>query len=182
MYLNINDALRVNIKANLMSMPAPTLHLICGKIAAGKSTLAAQLANAAQTIVIAEDDWLTTLFPDEISSLSDYARCSTNLRDIMGPHVVTLLQAGVSVVLDFPANTIANRAWMREIAQTAQVAHRLHYLDVPDDVCLARLRQRNVSGDHAYAATEAQFHQFTKHFVVPSEAEGFEITLHRPAP
>lgn len=162
-----------------MSITPPTLHLICGKIAAGKSTLTAQLAKAEQTIAIAEDDWLATLYPDGISSISDYARCSANLRKIMGPHVIAVLKAGLCVVLDFPANTIANRAWMRQIIQAANVAHKLHYLDVSDAVCLARLRQRNASGKYDFAATQAQFHQFSKHFVAPSPDEGFDIILHR---
>lgn len=42
----------------------PTLHMICGKIAAGKSTLAARLAEADRTVLIAEDDWLGALYAD----------------------------------------------------------------------------------------------------------------------
>jgi predicted kinase len=47
--------------------PAPTLHMICGKIAAGKSTLAARLGRAQGTVLVAEDDWLSALFPDQLS-------------------------------------------------------------------------------------------------------------------
>lgn len=41
-----------------MSNAAPTLHMLCGKIAAGKSTLAAELGDANGTVIIAEDEWL----------------------------------------------------------------------------------------------------------------------------
>ena len=34
-------------------------------------------------------------------------------------------------------------------SRSAGAAHRLHFLDVPDDVCKARLRQRNAAGTHA---------------------------------
>ena len=37
----------------------PTLHLVCGKIAAGKSTLANRLANAPATVLISEDYWMS---------------------------------------------------------------------------------------------------------------------------
>lgn len=97
----------------------------------------------------------------------------------MGPHVVSLLNAGVSVALDFPANTVATRAWMREMIQQADVAHKLHYLDVQDDVCMARLHERNARDDHAFAVTEAQFLQISRHFVAPGLEEGFDIVLHR---
>ncbi|MEO0912421.1 MAG: ATP-binding protein [Pseudomonadota bacterium] len=157
---------------------APTLHMLCGKIASGKSTLAAQLSRQPATVLITEDDWLGALFPGEMSSLSDFARCSGRLRTIMAPHITDLLQAGVSVVLDFHANTVAARAWMRGVCETAQAAHQLHVLNVPDEVCLARLRGRNAKGDHPFTVTEEQFHQFTKHFVPPSESEGFTLVMH----
>ncbi|MEO1313780.1 MAG: ATP-binding protein [Pseudomonadota bacterium] len=158
-----------------MMREGPALHLLCGKIAAGKSTLAARLGGAPATIVIAEDIWLKTLFGDEMATGADFLDRSARLRRAITPHLMDLLMAGVSVVLDFAANTVAQRQWMREVIDQARVAHQLHVLEVPDEVCLARLRARNVQGEHAFAATEAQFHRFTKHFVAPTPEEGFVI-------
>ncbi len=163
-----------------MTQAPPTLHLVCGKAASGKSTLTASLGHAPGTVVIAEDDWLAGLFADEMVSISDYVRCSAKLREVMGPHVVSLLRAGLSVVLDFPANTVATRAWMRGLAEGANVANQLHFLDVPDDICKARLRARNDSGAHPFSVTDEQFEQLARHFVAPSEAEGFVIVRHCP--
>lgn len=157
---------------------SPTLHLICGKIAAGKSTLAARLAGAPRTVLIAEDGWLKVLFADELVSLPDYARCSTKLRWIMAPHVGALLNSGISVVLDFPANTFEQRSWMRRILEGTTASHQLHLLDVSDEVCLARLRNRNHQGDHPFTVTEAQFRQFSSHFTPPTQAEAFNVVRH----
>ncbi|WP_299828499.1 ATP-binding protein [uncultured Roseobacter sp.] len=164
-----------------MSSTSPTLHLLCGRVASGKSTLASQLGNSDGVIVIAEDDWLEALYSEELSSISDYGRCASKLRKVIGPHVVSLLNAGVSVVLDFQANTTGARAWMRGILEQTNAAHKLHVLDVPEEVCLARLNARNVRGDHPFAATEEQFWQISKHFVAPSLEEGFNIVMHKPA-
>ncbi|MDX2482071.1 MAG: ATP-binding protein [Pseudodonghicola sp.] len=161
-----------------MSDKAPILHLLCGKIAAGKSTLAARLTSLPGTVLISEDDWLNALFADELESLSDYARCSSKLKQIMGPHVASLLNAGLSVVLDFPANTVAQRDWMRGIVEKTHAAHQLHLLSAPDEVCLARLRDRNRQGDHPFAVTEAQFRQFSSYFAAPSPDEGFNVVRH----
>ncbi|MCJ2092840.1 MULTISPECIES: AAA family ATPase [unclassified Methylobacterium] len=163
-------------------MPAqePVLHLVCGKIAAGKSTLTAGLGAHPGTIVVAEDRWLARLYPDAQTGLADYVRHSARLRSVMGPHVVDLLRAGLSVVLDFPANTLASRAWMRTLFEEAGVAHRLHSLDVSDDVCKARLRARNASGTHDFTVTDAEFELFTQYFVAPTPEEGFNVILHRP--
>jgi predicted kinase len=157
---------------------SPVLHMLCGKIAAGKSTLAADLARSPQTVLIAEDDWLNVLFADELVSLPYYVRCSAKLGRIMAPDVAALLQAGVSVVLDFPANTGEQRGWSRGILEKTTAAHQLHLLDVPDEVCLARLRERNSKGDHPFAVTEAQFRQFSSHFQAPSPGEGFNTVRH----
>ncbi len=157
---------------------AATLHLICGKMAAGKSTLAARLAEEDGTVLISEDVWLSALFGDQISTGADFMRFSATLRAVIGPHVTALLKTGLSVVLDFQANTVESRAWMRGILEGTGAAHQLHVLDVPDEICLERLRARNASGEHPFAPTEELFHRFSKHFVVPSPDEGFTVVWH----
>lgn len=158
---------------------APTLHILCGKIASGKSTLADQLVREGG-VLIAEDDWLGALFGDQMKTGADYIRCTAKLRSIMAPHVVSLLNAGTIVVLDFPANTVEQRAWMRDILTETTAAHQLHILDTPDEVCLARLANRNAVGEHPFAVTDDQFRQFSKHFARPSGDEGFNLVVHRP--
>lgn len=162
-----------------MSPDVPTLHMLCGKIASGKSTLSAQLGRSERTVVIAEDDWLNALYADEMSSVADFVRCMSKLRRITEPHVVSLLNSGLSVVLDFQANTVESRNWMRGILDQTNAGHQLHVLDVPDDVCLARLHARNTQADHPFAVSDDQFRQVTKHFVAPSAEEGFNIVMHR---
>ena len=153
--------------------------MICGKVAAGKSTLAARLADAPATILIAEDHWTSRLFKDELKTVADYARYSRRLRDAMGPHIVTLLQAGLSVVLDFPANTPANRQWMRSLFEAAGTGHCLHFLDVSDTVCRQRLRQRNEAGEHEFTVSDTEFDEITSYFVPPAAAEGFKVMVYR---
>jgi len=151
--------------------------MICGKIAAGKSTLAASLAARPGTIRISEDAWLASLYKDEQKTIGDYVRNSRRLREVLGDHIVALLEAGLSVVLDFPANTPASRQWMRSLFERAGADHRLHFLDVPDEVCKARLRARNAAGTHAFKASDAEFDLFTGYFVPPSADEGFEVAV-----
>mgnify|MGYP001818688639 CR=1 FL=1 len=161
-----------------MTATAPTLHMLCGKIASGKSTLASDLARVPGTILIAEDAWLAALFGHEMSTGADFLRCSGKLRAAMGPHVAALLNAGVSVVLDFQANTVEARSWMRGILAASDAAHVMHVLQASDALCLARLRARNAQGDHPFAATEAQFHRFTRHYTPPAPEEGFHLVMH----
>ena len=156
----------------------PTLYMLCGKIAAGKSTLAGRLAARPATVLIAEDHWNSSLYPDELKTIEDYGKYSRRVRDTMGPHVVTLLKAGLSVVLDFHANTHASRAWMRSIFEAAGAAHELHFLDISDETCKQRLRARNLGGEHPYQVSEAEYEQFTSYFVAPTQEEGFNVVVH----
>ena len=155
-----------------------TLYLVCGKIAAGKSTLARQLAARPATVLISEDHWLSKLFSDDLTTIEDYDVFSGLLRAAMGPHVVDILRQGLSVVLDFPANTVESRRWMRSLIDEAGVKHELHMLDVPDAVCRRRLLERNVGGKHPFQADEAEYDLFTSYFVPPGPAEGFDVVVH----
>lgn len=152
-----------------------TLHLLAGHIASGKSTLARELSDRHDAIVICEDEWLSRLFSDELSTIEDYVRCSKKLKRAMEPHVLGLIQVGLSVVLDFPANTLKQRAWMRNLIDKAECEHVLHFLDVPVDVCKSRLRLRNRQGTHVFQVTDDQFDIIYGYFEAPSPEEGFAV-------
>ncbi len=152
--------------------------MLCGKMAAGKSTLAAQLATEPHTLRLTQDDWLAALYGDDLRTGKDFMTYSARLETALAPHVADLLRAGLSVVLDFAANTPGQRAWMRGVLDETGAAHVLHVLTPPDAVCLARLKARNAAGTHAFAPSEAMFHAFSKHFIPPTPEEGFTCRWH----
>jgi predicted kinase len=154
------------------------LYLLCGKIAAGKSTLARQLAARPATLLISEDHWTSTLFGDDLRTVEDYTRLSARLRAAMTPHIVDILRRGLSVVLDFQANTVRTRAWMRSLIDEAGVDHELHVLDVSDAVCRQRLRRRNAGGEHPFQVSDADYDRFTRYFAPPTADEGFNVIVH----
>jgi predicted kinase len=96
----------------------------------------------------------------------------------MAPHLVDILRQGLSVVLDFPANTVSSRNWMRSLIAQADVAHELHLLDIPDTICKQRLRERNAAGKHPFQVTEADYDLFTSYFVPPGPREDFNVVIH----
>lgn len=167
-----------DLSDNAPVMVSSTLHILCGKIASGKSTLAAQLAKTPGTVVLSEDSWLSLLFKESMVTVADYVFYSSKLKGAIKPHAIALLQAGVDLVLDFPANTLTSRQWMMSIVKESGAQHQLHYLKVSDEVCKARLHQRNAAGGHDFSATNEQFDQITRHFVEPREEEGFSIRVY----
>ncbi|MEX0298133.1 MAG: AAA family ATPase [Kordiimonas sp.] len=160
-----------------MDKSEPHLHFFCGKIGAGKSTLASKIAGDSKAILINEDHWTSTLWPGEITNLKDYGEKSTRLKKALWPMVSQVLQTGTCVVLDFPANTISQRRTLKTLIEMADVPHTLHLLDTSDEICKSRLRVRNASGDHQYEVTEEQFEQFSSFFEPPSSEEAFNVKV-----
>ncbi|GAB4515481.1 MAG: ATP-binding protein [Roseibium sp.] len=155
-----------------------TLHLLCGNVASGKSTLAERLASQQGTVLLQEDALLFGLYVEEMATLKDFMRCSQRLRRTMSPHIVALLRSGMSVVLDFHANTRQSRRWMRTLIDEAGCRHQLHYFDTPVEVCRARLRLRNASRTHEFTVSEEDFDRIAAHFEVPGKDEDFNLKVH----
>jgi predicted kinase len=158
----------------------PVLHFFCGKAGAGKSTLASKLSSADASIIIAEDVWLSRLFGDQMHTFDDYRSFSARLKTVVGPLVVDILKSGNSVVLDFPANTVATRAWFRSLFEQSGSEHILHFIDTPNDVCLSRIDKRNVERpEGSHVLTVDDFLYVTSFFEVPDAREKFNVRVHR---
>jgi predicted kinase len=158
------------------------LIFMCGKMAAGKSTLARDLAKRENAILLAQDEFLDALFPGEITDIPGFLKCSSRLRSALAPHLCALLSRGISVVLDFPGNTKAQRVWFRELIAQANVAHELHFVDASDGLCKGQLLDRSKSlPAGAPWTTEAEFAAITAYFQPPSEDEHFNVVRHERA-
>lgn len=155
-----------------------TLHLLCGKAGAGKTTLATALATEHKAILIAEDVWLIRLY-GPMKSFDDYRTYSQCTKTVVGPLVTDLMSLGQSVVMDYPANTRILRAWLRSLAESAGAHHLLHYLATPDEVCLTRIGKRNIERpEGSYHLTRDDFDYVSSFFEAPENDEGFKIALH----
>jgi len=166
-----------------MTATPATLYFVCGKIAAGKTTLARKPAVEQGAVLICEDEWLVRLEAD-INSLDDYALHARRLRAALGPHVVELLRLGTPVVLDVPANTVKSRQWIRSLFEAAQARHELHWIDAPDDLSRTRLRERNATkpaGLYFGFVPETLLDPVNRAVTPPSPNEGFNVIWHAAA-
>ncbi len=151
----------------------------CGKMAAGKSTLARDLAVRENAVLFVQDDFLNALFPGEITDIPGFVRYSSRLKNALTPHVCALLSKGISVVLDFPGNTTVQRAWFRELIERANVEHELHFVDASDALCKSQLRERSTGLPAGTPWTrDADFEAITAYFQPPTEAENFNVVRH----
>lgn len=152
------------------------LTFFCGKMGAGKSTLARKKASEAGAVLLCEDEWLASLYPGEITSLKDYVEYSNRLKPQLEKLVQSVLTAGSDVVMDFPANTLEQREWFRKIISQSHAPHKLIYLNVSNEVCLQQIQKRRAEHpERAQTDTPEMFERVTKHFVAPDSAEGFNV-------
>jgi predicted kinase len=158
---------------------AAKLMFFCGKMAAGKSTLATDLVIRENAVLLVQDDFLNALFPGEITDIPGFVKCSSRLKNALTPHVCALLSKGISVVLDFPGNTKGERAWFRELIERTNVEHELHFVDASNALCKSQLRKRSTGlpADTPWTR-DADFEAITKYFQPPTEDENFNVVRH----
>lgn len=155
------------------------LMFLCGKMAAGKSTLSRDLAELENAVLLVQDEFLERLFPEEIIDIPAFLKYSARLRDALGPHIRALLSSGISVVLDFPGNTRSQRAWFRELFEASGADHALHFIDASDAVCKRQLRERSKGLPPGTAwTTDAEFDAITAYFEPPAIEERFHVIRH----
>ena len=155
------------------------LIFLCGKMAAGKSTLARDLAVRENAVLLVQDDFLNALFPGEITDVPAFLDRYRRLKNALTRHICVLLSNRVSVVLDFAAATKTQRAWFRELIERTHVEHELHFVDAADAVCKKQLwdRSRGLPAGTRWT-TEEDFEAISAYFQPPSEDENFNVVRH----
>ena len=159
-------------------MQAGTLILFSGKMGAGKSTKSKQVSQERNAVLISEDEWLSKLYPNQITSFDDYLHYASLLKPLVKSHVLDILKTGTSVVLDFPANTVNQRKWFKELIAEANAPNELIYLKVSNDVCLRQIEKRRLEQpERAIYDTESMFIEVTRYFQEPEQSEGFNLQV-----
>jgi len=156
------------------------LHLLCGRIAAGKSTLAKSLARRHNAVLISEDAYLSALLTDPIQNFQDYQNYSQRFQALIKPTCLDMLERGNPVVLDFPANSPSSRQWLKELIAHTNVRHLLHYLTASNQECWQQFQQRKQThGANASPIADGAFEEINHYFEPPDVTEGFNVEINR---
>jgi predicted kinase len=153
-----------------------TLYFFCGKMGAGKSTKSKQLAVEKRAVLLSEDEWISSLYPNQVASLEDYLKFSAQLKPLVKKHVQNILSVGTDVVMDFPGNTQKLRKWFLEISSEVNASHQLIFLNLTNEQCLRQIaNRRSEQPERASFDTEAVFFHVTSFFEAPAASEGLTI-------
>jgi len=155
------------------------LHVFCGKMAAGKSTLAQSIASEINAIQLSEDELLLGLYPNKVTDVPTYVKYSNLIKQTHRPHFVALLRQELHVVFDFPCNTHSQRQWFMGIAHEAGVSCALHMIECTDELCLARMKIRAAENPERRSTdTVDMFNAISSYYERPLADEGFNIVKH----
>lgn len=159
------------------------IHLVCGPLGAGKTTVANELSETYGAIRFSEDDWLNMLFvpeapadlmdesPDVIAhwAMDKYPRCREAIWNVCDQ----LLEQDISIVLDGFAGTKALRDFVRSKAEAHRVAFQLYYVTADADLRRKRVLERNTNKDSSFslAVSSGMFDLMEQHFEEPQKEE-----------
>ncbi|MBY4897860.1 ATP-binding protein [Cupriavidus sp. AU9028] len=154
----------------------PNVHIIFGPPGAGKTTFAAELAEAAGAVQFGIDPWMQCLYGDDRPSqltlewaLARTRRCEAQIWQVARQ----LLSLGVDVVLDLGAMTAPDRARLRDAALAAGGMPVCYFVDADSALRRQRVMARNVDKpqQHAFELTPAMFEAMEAYFERPAGAE-----------
>jgi predicted kinase len=148
-------------------MEKARLILTCGLPAAGKTTLAKELATKRGAVRLTKDEWQRAL------SSSPWDRdVGEKIEQELWHLAQDILGLGVSVVLDFGLWARVERDEMRAAARELGVGVELHYLEVPVDELWQRIEVRNSAPPRdSESITRAHLDEWHAAFQAPDAAE-----------
>lgn len=158
---------------------SPSVHVMCGLVGAGKTTLARELAASFSAVRFSRDEWMIRLYALSYDDPA-YAGRLSSCTDLMWDVATSVLQIGVPVVLDWNHWSREQREGARVRAEAAGFETIVHFLDVPLSTALSRVEGRNLAetpNTHRISADDVR--HFETIFEVPDENELISIVVHR---
>ena len=145
----------------------PTLVLMCGLPASGKTTFGRKLAKESGAIRFCPDEWIADL---GIDFFNEEARAKLETR--LWSLGQEFLQLGHSVILENGFWSSAERDELRQHAVKLGVDSEIHFFDAPFEELMRRLEIRNESGGHGTVPlTRTRMEDYVKLFQAPDTTE-----------
>jgi len=119
-----------------------TLHLMVGLPCAGKTTLAKTLEHELPALRLNLDECHIQLYGQDADAPEHDAR-HAQIESMLWNIARRALELGMNVILDYGLWAQSERENYRSRAKSMGVASEVHFLDVPEEELLRRLKSRN---------------------------------------
>jgi predicted kinase len=150
-----------------VSRTTPTLFVMVGLPASGKSARAKQIEEERRALRLTPDEWMIPLFNDNDAN---------GKRNVLEGRFIWLalraLRHGIDVVLDFGVWSKAERTALRALAAAAGASCELVYFEIDEDQ-QRRRRDRRASAEPetTFYISDEDLDEYRRRFVPPDDAE-----------
>ena len=148
--------------------------ILCGKVAAGKTTYAKQLARSLPSVILSIDDLVVSL-RDHCEGPRRLRELEGKIRAYDGSLAKQLVPQGITCIIDHGHWTRDSRQQIIDACRADGLPYRLVWLTCPRGIRLQRLKQRNEqvrsSGEKGYVIDAEQLERFDSWFEELSEEE-----------
>jgi predicted kinase len=164
----------------------PTVHLICGPLGAGKTTLARRIAGEQGALRCSLDEWVMQLFGAEAPEpmvFEWWAERCRRCRERIWSMCEVVLARRLDVVLDFGFPSVSEREEYRQRALGAGASVHLHVVLASPALRWQRVQARNRDRAETFAlvVTEGMFQGSEAWWQPPTAAErAGAISFHEP--
>jgi predicted kinase len=154
-----------------VSVPIPTLFLICGLPGAGKTALAKQIELSRPALRLSPDEWIARLLSD-FTDTAERDRLRALVESLQWDVAKRTLALGVNVILEWGFWSRAERVRYRGEAEAMGARVELRYLAVERDELWARLLKRNENlPPGTFPVSEDELDRWWSEFEPPSADE-----------
>ena len=149
------------------------VYLICGKLCCGKTTYSQKICAENDAVLLSVDEMILTVFGQNCGAKHD--EYVNNAKKYLLNKSLELIDKNINVVLDWGFWTRKEREFAKDFYKSRGIDCELHYIDISDDVCKARIEKRNkavlTDKTSAYYVDENLLDKFNSIFETPSEDE-----------
>lgn len=149
------------------------VYLICGKLCCGKTTYSQKLCAENDVVLLSVDEMTLTVFGQNCGDKHD--EYVLNAKKYLLSKSLELIDKNINIVLDWGFLTRKEREFAKDFYKSRGIDCELHYIDISDDVCKARIEKRNkavlTDKTSAYYVDENLLDKFNSIFETPSEDE-----------
>ena len=117
------------------------VYLICGKLCCGKTTYSQKLCAENDVVLLSVNEMTLTVFGQNCGDKHD--EYVLNAKKYLLSKSLELIDKNINIVLDWGFWTRKEREFAKDFYKSRGIDCELHYIDISDDVCKARIEKRN---------------------------------------